>query len=132
MAGVWTYETLLGQDLGLGTSTGSRTAPNGGTLNGHQISLTTFSTQGPDGQCESTTWAPGVIAAGSQATTTLTVSGAALGDLTLGSFSLSLQGCLFSLYVSAANTVTAVIYNGTGSSVTIGSGTLKALVFAVR
>ena len=63
------------------------------------------------------------------ATTTITVTGAALGDLVTGlSFSQNLGGLRISGYVSAANTVTVEFLNDTNAAVEIASGTLRAQV----
>lgn len=76
----------------------------------------------------STTYNPGTIANGAQAVTTVSVAGAVLGNYANSSFSLDLQGCTKTTYMSAADTVTVVIYNGTVAPVTISSGTLKVSV----
>ena len=60
------------------------------------------------------------------------VSRAALGDFVLYSFSLALSGLMLNGYVSAANTVTVVLFNPTGASVDLASGTVKVLVFSTR
>lgn len=58
------------------------------------------------------------IAAGAEATTTFTVTGASLGDIVTGvSFQVDIQRLTINAYVSAADTVTMVVYNGTGSPV---------------
>jgi len=67
---------------------------------------------------------------GTQDQTTVTVTGAALGNFAQASFSLDLQGITLSAAVSAANTVTATFRNDTGGTLDIGSGTLTARVFA--
>jgi hypothetical protein len=77
----------------------------------------------------SASWTPGAITTGSRASTTLTASGAALGDIAMPSFSLDIQGCSISAYVSSANTVTVVLTNNTGSTQTLGAGTVRARVF---
>ena len=122
-------ERIMAQDIELGTSTTSKTHPGGGTLNGHQVSL---STVGASGSADTETWNPGEIATKSSSTTTVTVSGAALGDFVLCSFSLALSGLMLNGYVSAANTVTVVLFNPTGASVDLASGTVKVLVFSTR
>ena len=125
-------ERIMAQDIELGTSTTSKTHPGGGTLNGHQVSLSTLSTVGASGSADTETWNPGEIATKSSSTTTVTVSGAALGDFVLCSFSLALSGLMLNGYVSAANTVTVVLFNPTGASVDLASGTVKVLVFSTR
>lgn len=68
------------------------------------------------------------VANGVQATTTVTVTGAALGDYADASMGLDLQGMRLTAYVSAADTVTAVLRNDTGGAVDLASGTLRAQV----
>lgn len=68
---------------------------------------------------------PPSIAAAGTATTTVTVTGAALGEKYNASFSLSLAGLVLSAYVSAANTVTCVFFNPTAGAVDLASGTLN-------
>lgn len=69
------------------------------------------------------------VAAGAQTTTTVTLTGAALGDMVLLSFSLDLQGMQLTGYVSAANTVTVVLRNGTAGALDLASGTLTVRVW---
>lgn len=69
------------------------------------------------------------IADGAQATTTVTVTGAALGDyVTAVSVGVDAAGLVLSGYVSAADTVTVVARNGTGGAVDLASTTLAVLV----
>jgi len=63
--------------------------------------------------------------------TTVTVTGAVLGDFALASFSLDAQGIVISSYVSAADTVTVIFQNHTGSPVDLGAGTLRAKVIKI-
>lgn len=62
------------------------------------------------------------------ATTTITVTGAALGDFVLASFSLDLQGVMLSAWVSSANTVSVRFFNSTAGTVDLGSGTISVTV----
>ena len=73
-------------------------------------------------------WTPGTIANGASASTTLTVTGVVTGWIALASFSLSIGNMSISAAVTTANTVTVVISNNTGGSVTLGAGTVRALV----
>jgi hypothetical protein len=75
---------------------------------------------------------PPSLAAGARTSTTVTVTGAALGDHVVStSFSLDQQGVAFSGYVSAANTVTVWLENQSAATVDdLGSGTLRVKVSA--
>jgi hypothetical protein len=77
----------------------------------------------------SATYNPPSLNDGDGATTTVTVTGAALGDLVeCVSFSLDLQGITVTGYVSAANTVSVRFQNESGGTLDLGSGTLRARV----
>jgi hypothetical protein len=126
-------ETWMAEDLDLGVGDVVKTHQSGGTIDGHGISLSTFSRKGAAGVADTTTWDPAAIDSGSSVTTTVTVAGAALGDFVLASLNIDLQGLIMNAYVSAENTVTVVLSNLTGTpGLNIGSGTLKVLVFATR
>ncbi|MER9763107.1 right-handed parallel beta-helix repeat-containing protein [Mesorhizobium sp. M0138] len=75
------------------------------------------------------TFDPASLADGVGATTTVTVTGAALGDAAIASFSLDTQGITITAWVSAANTVSVRFQNESGGVLDIASGTLKATVF---
>lgn len=72
---------------------------------------------------------PASLADGAGATTTVTVTGAALGDYALASFNKDLQGITLTAWVSAANTVSVRFQNESGGVVDLASGTLKARIF---
>lgn len=72
------------------------------------------------------TYDPPSLNDGARASTTLTVTGAALGDFVKPSFSLSLQGILMYAEVTSSNTVTVYLQNNTGGVLDINSGTLRA------
>ena len=79
------------------------------------------------------TWDPVSLAQGAQATTTITVTGAAVGNRCEVKFSLSLTATgTLSLtgFVSAANTVTAVLQNNGTAAADLSSGTVTAYVWA--
>jgi hypothetical protein len=122
------YEKIVEEDLDTGTGTSTVRNPGGGTLVGTQINLATFAI---GGAATTATWDPGSVAVGSKVSTTVTVSGAALGDHVSASFSLDLQELGFSYSVSAANTVEVVLSNNTSAAVNLASGTLSVLVFKV-
>ncbi|RWO08239.1 hypothetical protein [Mesorhizobium sp.] len=80
----------------------------------------------------SATYDAASIAAGAEVTTTVTVTGAAIGDVVVGtSHGVDQAGLTIEGYVSAANTVTAVVRNGTGGAVDLASATLRAVVLPV-
>ena len=68
------------------------------------------------------------IASGASTSTTVTVTGAVLGQYAIPAFSLSLSGLTVTAYVSAADTVTVVFSNLTGAAVDLASGTLTVRV----
>lgn len=76
----------------------------------------------------SATFNPASLADGAGTTTTVTVTGAALGDFAEASFSLDLQGITVTAWVSAANTVSVRFQNETGGTLDLASGTLRARV----
>lgn len=77
----------------------------------------------------SATYDPASLLDGAGATTTVTVTGAALGDFVTGvSFSLDLQGILLTAYVSAADTVAVRFQNETGGTIDLASGTIRVMV----
>lgn len=71
---------------------------------------------------------PGSLADGAGETTTVTVSGAALGDYVQVSFNLDLQSVALMAWVSATDTVSARFQNETGGVVDLASGTLRVRV----
>ena len=77
----------------------------------------------------SATYDPASLIDGAGATTTVTVTGAVLGDfVTAVSFSLDLQGITLTAYVSAANTVSVRFQNESGGTIDLASGTLRVRV----
>jgi hypothetical protein len=69
------------------------------------------------------------IADAANATTTVTVTGAELGDFVVGvSLGVSAAGITVSGYVSAADTVTVLLQNESGGAVDLASTTLAVLV----
>ncbi len=76
----------------------------------------------------STTWDPASIADGDKEAKDVTVTGAAMGDYCIASFSLDVTDLSISATVTAADTVTVVLANNTGGAVDLGSGTVSVLV----
>jgi hypothetical protein len=69
------------------------------------------------------------IATTATTTDTVTVAGVALGDMVIGmSIGVSEAGLMRRAYVSAANTVTIVSINPTGSSINLDSTTLQLII----
>lgn len=79
----------------------------------------------------SATYDPGSLADGAGVTTTVTATGASLGDFAQASFSLDLQGITVSAWVSAADTVSVRFQNESGGVVDLASGTLRVRVSKV-
>jgi hypothetical protein len=132
-------ETLMAEDLELGISPTTKTHPSGGTLNGTQISLSTFSLCAASGYAPVVAWDPGTIASGSQAVKEIDAPGAASGDKVLAALTtLNDTDCapngelLISAHVSSDNHVTVILANLTGVAVTVQPGTLSVLVFRHR
>lgn len=65
---------------------------------------------------------------GTFSATDVTVTGAALGDLVLASFSLDATDVVVTAAVTAANTVTVVVLNNTAGAVNLAAGTLRLWV----
>ena len=76
----------------------------------------------------SITYNPPSLNDGTAATTTLTCTGAALGDLVSASFSQPLQDILVSAWVNSADTVAVRFQNNSGVTVDLASGTLRVRV----
>lgn len=77
----------------------------------------------------SATWNPGSIADGNEEATTVTVTGAEVGDYAVASFSNDVSDLTLDAQVTAADTVTCVLANNTGGAVDLASGTVYARVF---
>jgi len=74
-------------------------------------------------------YSPGTIAGGTTSTATVTVPGAKLGDVCSSSFSVNASGIALTSIVVSANTVNVYFQNITGAPVTLGSGTVKSIIF---
>jgi hypothetical protein len=72
---------------------------------------------------------PSIANAASAFPPAIIVTGAALGDTVLASFSVSLVGLQVSAYVSAVDQVQAVFSNLSGGAIDLASGTLTVTVF---
>lgn len=78
----------------------------------------------------SATYNPGSLTDGSINVTTVTVTGAVVGDVAVASHSAIVgAGWLLSAAVTSADTVAVTMLNKTGGTVDLPSGTLKAIVF---
>jgi len=76
----------------------------------------------------SATWDPASLIDGAGETKSITVAGAALGDIVLVAPPYDMQDFVFSGYVQAANTVEIRIQNESTATVNLGSGTWKVIV----
>ncbi len=72
---------------------------------------------------------PADIVAAAELLTTITVTGAALGDMVIAGFDKDLAGLTITAYVSATNTVKVKLDNLTGSSINLASGNFFVRVF---
>lgn len=74
-------------------------------------------------------WNPGSILDGDEEVTSVTVTGAALGDFVEAvSFSLDVQDLQLSAQVTGSNTAKAQLLNNTGGAIDLGSGTIRVRV----
>ena len=71
---------------------------------------------------------PPSIAAGATASTTVTLTGAVMGDIVVASINRSLAGMDMWAYVSATDTVTVVFKNETASAIDLASLTIKVKI----
>jgi len=76
----------------------------------------------------SATYNPPSLNDGDGVTTTITVTGATLGDFADVSFNVDLQGIMMTAWVSATDTVSVRFQNETGGVLDLGNGTLRAQV----
>jgi hypothetical protein len=70
----------------------------------------------------------GSLIDGAGETTSVTVTGAALGNFAQASLSVDLQGMTMTAWVSAADTVSVRVQNETGGTIDLGSATLRAYI----
>lgn len=76
------------------------------------------------------TWNPASIANGANDSTTVTVTGATVGQPAFAGFSsVTTSGWIISAFVTATDTVTVTLRNTTGGAVDLASGTVTAKVF---
>lgn len=76
----------------------------------------------------SATWNPASIADGDEEAKEVTVTGAALGDCAIASFSLDVSDLVLDAQVTGTNTVTCILANNTGGAIDLGSGTVRVKV----
>jgi hypothetical protein len=65
------------------------------------------------------------LASGAQTTTTVNVTGVALGDFAIASLDIDLQGIVMQAYVSSNDVATVILYNGTAGVLDLASATLR-------
>lgn len=76
----------------------------------------------------SATWDVADLADGAQESKDITVTGAALGDIAIGSMGVDVVDLIVTANVTATNTVTLVAANETGGNVNLASTTARAMV----
>ncbi|MHB1097930.1 MAG: hypothetical protein ACYCZR_00115 [Burkholderiales bacterium] len=76
----------------------------------------------------SATYDAGSLLDGAGATTTVTVTGATLGDFAMASLGVDEAGISVTAYVSAADTVSVRLQNESGGTLDLASTTLRAVV----
>lgn len=76
----------------------------------------------------STTWNPGSIGDGDEQTQVVNVTGAALGDFVIPSFSLDVSDLQLTADVTVAGQITAVLSNSTNGAIDLAEGTLRVRV----
>lgn len=117
LAGATTNVTIVGCDLAGNTSGAIFDGATGG---GKSIAYNNGFGYG------SATYDPASLVDGAGATTTVTVTGAVVGDMVSVSFSQDLQGITLTGWVSAANTVSVRFQNESGGTLDLASGSLRA------
>ena len=124
------YERVVQEDLNVGTTTTTVTAPSGGSLAATKIGIHSVAV----GQVKwSETWNPASIATAGYESEDVTVPGAAVGDYVMVSLNTMLTNdMMISGHVSAADTVKCILFNPTAGAIDLGSGTLSVLVFKSR
>lgn len=76
----------------------------------------------------SATYDAASLADGAGTTTTVTVTGALVGDFAIASFGVDVAGITVTAYVSAADTVSVRVQNESGGTLDLASTTLRAIV----
>ena len=89
-----------------------------------------------EGHIKGIMYAQGTLDAGSLVdaageTETITVNGAALGDIVMASLDVDIQDMTVTAYVQAANAVEVRIQNESGTTHDLASATLRVIVFDV-
>lgn len=118
-------------DIQTGASTTALVVPApGSTVSSAAVAYATptFAKSGSIELTASTTWDPPSVGIGGAAATTLTVTGATVGDYAIASFDQSLQSLQLTAYVYTTNGVAVTLSNSLGGSVDLPSGTLRVRV----
>ena len=119
------YDRIVQEDINVGVGPTSKRNPGGGTLAATQVGIHTFAI---NQEAVSQSWSPGSIANGAITQTTITYSGAEVGDFVLRSIDIDTQGLVFTADVTDTSTVTLTLANLTGAALDIGTGNVKVLV----
>lgn len=97
------------------------------TTNTDEVTNSDIVIEGPPLRA-SAVYDPPSLADGEGVSTTVTCTGAALGDEADAAFSLSTQGIILDAQVTAADTVTVRFQNETGGTINLASGTIYVTV----
>ena len=116
-------------DQVIATNTGADVVPIFSVLGGEALSDTVEQLAQRIPIEGSVSWTPGAIPGNSRVTQSVSVPGAVIGDFVEASYSATLSSDLV-LYarVNAADSVTAILRNASGSSITPTPGTVRVLV----
>jgi len=80
------------------------------------------------GMTASKTWNPASVSVNGTDSTTITVTGANLGDFALASFSADTQGMIIEAHVTDEDEVTVIFTNNTGGAIDLAEGTVRVWV----
>jgi hypothetical protein len=109
----------------------TKTSVAGGTFIGREGNMyldgaSAWAWKGNEARVGTKTWDPANVADGAFTSTTVTVTGAAVGDVVSVGFSVAVPaGAILSGAITAADTATVTLFNKTGGAVDLASGTLK-------
>lgn len=121
-------QPIVEEDINVGVGEVEVAAPSGGILVGHKVNI------GSLGIRKTFSWNIGTVAAGTAATATFTVDGAAFGFPCLVAINANLGPDIFeiSAHVSAANTVRLSLFNRAATPATLNIQAGTVIVFPIN